>query len=155
MSFVVTGLPLETFQPLFDLDDAALAERGVIRSIVQPGERSPCRVTLEDASPGERILLLNYEHQSAPTPYRSRHAIFVREASPQTCTVRDSLPPVMHSRVMSLRAFSADGVIVDARLAQPDEVAAAIERQFADPRAAYIHAHYAAYGCYAARIDRA
>jgi hypothetical protein len=31
----------------------------------------------------------------------------------------------------------------------------AIERLFANPEAAYIHAHYAKRGCYAARIDRA
>jgi hypothetical protein len=29
-----------------------------------------------------------------------------------------------------------------------------IERLFADPRAAYLHLHYAAPGCYAARVDR-
>jgi hypothetical protein len=27
------------------------------------------------------VLLLNFEHQSAPTPYRSRHAIFVLEGA--------------------------------------------------------------------------
>ncbi len=31
----------------------------------------------------------------------------------------------------------------------------AIERRLADPRAAYLHVHFAAPGCYAARIDRA
>ena len=31
----------------------------------------------------------------------------------------------------------------------------AIQRLFAKPNAAYIHAHYAAAGCYAARISRA
>ena len=32
---------------------------------------------------------------------------------------------------------------------------AAIERLFANPCAAYLHVHYAAPGCYAARVDRA
>ncbi len=31
----------------------------------------------------------------------------------------------------------------------------AIERQFANPCTAYLHAHFAAPGCYAARIERA
>jgi hypothetical protein len=35
------------------------------------------------------------------------------------------------------------------------ELEGAIERLFADPNAAYLHVHYAAPGCYAARIDRA
>jgi len=32
---------------------------------------------------------------------------------------------------------------------------AAFMRGLADPRAAYLHVHFAAPGCYAARIDRA
>jgi hypothetical protein len=35
------------------------------------------------------------------------------------------------------------------------ELEAAIDRLFADPRAAYLHVHFAAPGCYAARVDRA
>jgi hypothetical protein len=31
----------------------------------------------------------------------------------------------------------------------------AIERQFADPRVQYLHIHFAAPGCYAAKVDRA
>jgi hypothetical protein len=31
----------------------------------------------------------------------------------------------------------------------------AIERQFTDPRAAYLHVHFAAPGCYAASVERA
>jgi hypothetical protein len=155
MSFVVSGLALEAFRPLFDLDDAALAGRGAVRRVTQTGQRLPCRITLENAQPGERVLLLNYEHQSAPTPYRASHAIFVRETALQTSTLRDGLPPVMEGRVMSLRAFDADGMIVAADLAQPGETAAVVERQLADPRVAYVHAHFADYGCYAARFDRA
>jgi hypothetical protein len=34
-------------------------------------------------------------------------------------------------------------------------MAALIARLFADPRVAYIHAHNAKRGCYAARIERA
>jgi hypothetical protein len=81
MSFLVTGLPVETFQPLFGLSDAALAARGAVRETAVAGGRYPCRVTLEDAAPGQTVLLLNYEHQAAPTPYRSRYAIYVSEAA--------------------------------------------------------------------------
>ena len=42
------------------------------------------RVTLEDAPVGQALLLLNYEHQAADTPYRSRHAIYVSEAATET-----------------------------------------------------------------------
>jgi hypothetical protein len=36
-----------------------------------------------------------------------------------------------------------------------DKLEDAIERLFDEPRAAYLHLHYAAPGCYAARVDRA
>jgi hypothetical protein len=49
MSFVVSGLPIETFRPLFGLSDEALAERGVIRRRVDSTPGFPCRITLEDA----------------------------------------------------------------------------------------------------------
>ncbi len=46
-------------------------------------------------------------------------------------------------------------MMVDADLTSGREVDAAIERLLENPATAYIHAHYARPGCYAARIDRA
>jgi len=34
------------------------------------------------------------------------------------------------------------------------DLEAAIERLLAEPRAAYLHVHFAAAGCYAARVER-
>lgn len=156
MSFIVSGLPIEPFAPLFGLGDAALAEHGAIRVTAADDGRYPCRVMLEDASPGETLLLVNYEHQGAATPYRSNYAIFVSEAARQTRRLAPGeLPPVLRGRSIALRAYDADGMLLDAALCLNDDVAAAAERLLADPAAAYLHAHNAAYGCYAARIDRA
>ena len=44
--------------------------------------------------------------------------------------------------------------MVDADLVDGREMEGVIERFFADPHVAYIQAHYAKRGCYAARIDR-
>ena len=155
MSFIVTGLPVETFQPLFGLSDEELAARGVLRETAIAGARHPCRVTLEDAAPGQTVLLLNYEHQAAPTPYRSNYAIYVSEAARETRRLAGELPPVLRGRPIALRAFDAAGMLIGAGLALDDDVADAIARRFEDPEAAYLHAHNAAYGCFAARIDRA
>ena len=155
MSFIVTGLPVETFQPLFGLSDADLAAKGAVRQTAVAGERFPCRITLEDAAPGQSVLLVNYEHQTAPTPYRSNYAIYVSEAARQTRRLAGELPPVLRGRPIALRAFDAAGMLIGAELALNDDVAEAIARRFDDPDAAYLHAHNAAYGCFAARIDRA
>ena len=154
MSFVVSALPVAQFQPLFALSDAALAEQGIVRRTVE-GPGSPCRVTLADAEVGETVLLMNYEHQPAETPFRSRHAIFVREGVADTAFAPGEIPPAFSARkFLSLRAFDAAGMMVDADVVPTPELSDAIPRLLADPQVAYLHAHYAGAGCYAARIDR-
>ena len=156
MSFIVSGLPIERFEPLFGLGDAALAEHGALRITAADDGRYPCRVTLEDAAPGETLLLVNYEHQPAPTPYRSHYAIFVSEAARETRRLGPGqLPPVLRGRNIALRAYDSAGMLHDMALCLDDDVAVTAERLLADPAAAYLHAHNAAAGCYAARIDRA
>ena len=154
MPFIVTGLPVETFEPLFGLTDEALAEHTAVRVIAGEG-RYPCRVSLEDAQPGQSLLVLNYQHQDAASPYRSNYAIYVNEAARETRRLEGELPPVLRGRPIAVRAFDAAGMLVGAELALNDDVEAAIGRQFANPAAAYLHAHNAAHGCFAAQIDRA
>ena len=156
MSFVVSGLPIEPFRPLFGLPDAALAAQGAIRYAVDRPVGFPCRITLEDARPGDTVLLLNYEHQPAETPYRSAHAIFVCEQATETRRAVDEIPPALAVRpAISLRAFDAAGMMVDAEIRPGSDLVPVIERMFAENAVAYIHAHNAGRGCYAARIDRA
>jgi hypothetical protein len=155
MSFIVSGLPIERFEPLFGLSGDALAAHGALRVTADNDGRYPCRVTLQDAAPGQSLLLVNYQHQAAATPYRSNYAIFVSEAAQATrCMRPDELPPVLRGRSIALRAYDADGMLLGAELALADDVAEKARGQLADPAVAYLHAHNAAYGCYAARIDR-
>jgi hypothetical protein len=154
MSYVISGLPLEAFQPLFGLDDADLAARGVVRMTVTAKPGFPCRITLADAEPGETVLLLNHEHQPAATPYRSTHAIFVREAAEGTQVVRDAVPECLAGRLLSVRAFDADGMMTDAEVLEGAELEPLIARMFEDPAVAYLHVHNARRGCFAARVDR-
>lgn len=156
MSFTVTGLDAQPFEPLFGLSDEALAALGVIRRQVDAAPGFPCRITLQDAPVGETVLLMNYEHQPADTPFRARHAIYVREGQHPTLRTVDAIPPALAARkYISLRAFDADGMMRDAEVAPGDDLAPAIEQLLAQPEVAYLHAHYAGMGCYAARIDRA
>ena len=154
MTFRITGLPLEIFAPLFGLDDAALAAHGAIRMAVDAKPGFPCRITLEDAEPGDTVLLLNHEHQSAPTPYRSAHAIFVNEAATATQTIVDEVPDILRTRPISLRAFDEGHRMIDADLAEGEMVETVIQRMLANPEVAYLQAHNARRGCYAARVER-
>lgn len=154
MSFVVTGLPLEPFVALFGLDEAALSAAGVIRMTADAKPGFPCRITLEDAEPGETLLLLNHEHLAVDTPYRARHAIFVRESALAPARVEDTLPSALAGRLLAIRAYDADGMMIDAEVIEGEDAAPLIERFFENPKAAYLHAHNARRGCFAARIDR-
>jgi hypothetical protein len=154
MSFRITGLSPEPFRPLFGLSDQELAVQGVRRYVADSKPGFPDRVEMRDAEPGETVLLMNYTHQPADTPYRASHAIFVIEGAKVRYDRIDEVPHALRLRTLSLRAFDKDDLIVDADLVDGGNVESAIQRFFADPRVTYIHAHYAKYGCYAARIDR-
>lgn len=154
MSYRITGLSARPFAHLFGLSDAELARHGALRLTTNEGDRHPDRIELRLARPGESVLLVNHEHQAADTPYRSRHAIFVREHAEQAFDAVDKLPLMLRS-LMSLRAFDANGMMVDADIAEGDAVESLIERLLALPDVAYVHAHYARRGCYAALIQRA
>lgn len=155
MSFMITGLPVDEFRPLFGLPEQDLAARGVFRHIATTPIGFPCRVTLEDAAIGQTLLLLNYEHQAADTPYRSRHAIYVSEAATQTRRAVNEIPGCLSARPhISLRAFDCAGMMTAAEIAPGAGLTLAIERMLADPQVSYLHAHNAGRGCFAARIDR-
>ena len=154
MSFTISGLPLDEFQPLFALPDAELAARGVIRKRADKKPGFPCRITLEDAEPGEDVLLLNYVSHTAQTPYRSAYAIFVREGAAAPASYVDELPPVFRGRPIALRIFDANGMLIGADLSLNGAARDNIARAFDNPNAAYIHAHNAMHGCFAAEIKR-
>ncbi|MDP3852118.1 DUF1203 domain-containing protein [Phenylobacterium sp.] len=156
MSFVVTGLPVEDFRPLFGLSDADLTARGIVRHTATAAIGFPCRITLEDAQAGDTLLLLNYEHQPAETPYRSRHAIFVNESATQTRRAANEIPGCLAVRPhIALRAYDEAGMMTAAEISPGADLAPVIERMLANPQVAYLHAHNAGRGCFAARIDRA
>lgn len=155
MSFQAHALDRETFAPLFDLSDAALLAHQARRVVADARPGYPERISMTDAQPGETLLLVNYEHQAADSPYRSRHAVYVSPTAAPAALPADTLPPYFHGRVIALRAFDAKGMIVGAELVEGAEAAPAIEALLAKPEAAYLHAHFAKYGCFAARIERA
>jgi hypothetical protein len=155
MAFRIRGLSPEPFRHLFGLDEAALAAAGARRYVVDHAPGFPDRIELRDLEPGETALLLNYTHQPADTPFRASHAIFVREGADAACDAVDHIPDVIRIRPISLRAFDASHMMVEAELVDGSDMDAAIGRLFARPGVDYLHAHYATRGCYAARIDRA
>lgn len=155
MSFQITGLRRATFAPLFALTDAELAARNAVRMVADKRPGFPCRVSLRDAEPGESVLLVNYEHLAVASPYRSRHAIFVRENAVDARLDVGEIPEVLATRLLSVRAFDRAGMMIDADVMQGSELAPGIARMLDKSAVDYLHVHNAKPGCFAARVDRA
>ena len=154
MTYSISGLSAADFAPLFALDDAELKARGAVRVTASASQGFPCRVSLEDAREGEQLILLHHTSHDVATPYRSAYAIYVREGAEQAGPFIDTTPPVFSGRPLALRGFGADGMLRDARLAQPDMADEAIRALFDDLCIDYIDIHNAAHGCFAARAHR-
>lgn len=154
MDYVISGLPVQPFQRLFGLDDAALRAHGVVRRIADSKPGFPCRVTLQDADPGEAVLLLPWTHLDVDTPYRAGGPIFVREVARATAVFSNTIPEQQRSRLLSVRAYDADGWMRDAEVTEGALLEMLITRYLGDARVAYLHVHYARRGCYACRVDR-
>lgn len=153
-NYRINGLPIERFANLIGRSDAELAEIGAIRVTADHKPGYPCRITLEDAEVGEPLILLNFEDHAVASPYRNRYAIYVRERATQAAALENALPLVFNNRPIALRAFDEAGMLRNAALALANDAGEKIEQLFADPAIAYLHAHNAAHGCFAARIDR-
>lgn len=155
MAYRITGLDPAAFAHLAGADDDVLAARSAVRVTAERKPGFPCRITLEDAEPGETLILFNHVSHDVATPYRSSYAIYVRESALKAADYVDAVPPVFSGRPLGLRAFDADGMLRTAALALPGEADEKIRAVFADPEIAYIHAHNAAHGCFAAKVERA
>ncbi|WP_342250332.1 DUF1203 domain-containing protein [Sphingomonas sp. OTU376] len=154
MSFRVRGLDPLQFTHLYGLPDPDLARFGARRHTVTAKPGFPDRVELRDLEIGETAILLNFEHQPAETAYRSRHAIFVKEGATEPADLLNVLPEVIRVRPISLRAFNDAGEMLDADLVDGADLVPLIERFFEQREVAYLHAHYAKRGCFAALITR-
>ena len=151
MNFRIRGLDARQFDHLFALTDAQLAEHGGVRRIAD-GPR-PCRISLTDSKPGDELILVNYEHLAVASPYRMRFAIYIRRGEEIFDAVGE-VPEQLRKRTLAVRGFDGSGMMTGWEIVEGVNAEAAIERQFANAEAEYLHIHFAAPGCYAARVDR-
>ena len=154
MGFKISALNIDKFSHLFGLDREALARQGVQRKVVDSNPGFPCRVSLRDAQVGENVLMMNYEHQPMLTPFRSSHAIFVRERASQAIPDRNEVPEMFRHRLLSVRAFDASGMMLDADVVDGEHLESLLEQLLANKSTDNLHIHNARLGCYAARVER-
>lgn len=154
MSFQVVGLASSPFEHLFGREDDYLAQHHARRMVADAQPGFPCRITLQDAEPGKSLLLLPFMHQPAPTPYQATGPIFVEEFSATAVIPPGVVPQQLAGRLLSVRAYDSAGMMTTAEVLEGLALAGFCRLMFARKDVAYLHAHFARRGCYAARIDR-
>ena len=145
---------IEGLDPARFADPEALIAKGAIRMTVDSAGGYPCRVTLEDAEPGESVILLNYISADVRRPFRASHAIFVREGATKAPRYDDEVPLYLDKRTLSLRAFDGAGMLRAASVAAPGGADAGIRGLLEDGEIDYVDVHNAAWGCFLARAER-
>lgn len=155
MNFQVMPLDHMAFRHLYGMGDQALAPYGAIPCIADTKPGFPCRVSLRDAEPGERLLLLNFQHQPACNPYQAAHAIFVIDGASSVNPRPGELPDMLAGRRLSVRAFDDNDMMTDAAIAELGHAAPVFQHLLASDRNRYLHVHTAERGCYLAKIERA
>ena len=155
MNFQISGLDEDHFQHLFGQTAEELAKYAVERMTVESQPGYPCRVSLRDVSIGETVLFMNYEHLSAQSPYRSSHAIFVKEGAAGATIGKNQIPEILRIRLLSVRSFDAKEMMVDADVVDGHDLEPTIERMLSRESVDFLHIHNAKRGCFMARADRA
>ena len=153
-SFRISGLPHAEFAKLFDLSNGQLQTLGAMRRVADERAGFPCRVSLEDAAIGDELLLLPYTHHPVASPYRASGPIFVRRHAMQRKMEADELPPYVTRRLISVRAYDQQHMMVAASVCDGTDVAQQIQRDFDDPAVSYLHLHNAKQGCFSCSVSR-
>jgi len=150
-------LPLEgaDFSHFYGMPDEALMGQGIVPVVADACPGYPCRVSLDFAPVGARLLLMNYEHHATQSPFASRYAIYVRDGAESLDLEPGDLPPVFQRRSpIAVRAFDTAGMLRSAEIVDGPDAGEVFNRLLDSEAVSYLHAHYAAYGCFAAKVVR-
>ena len=154
MTFQIHGLPADTLQSLFDLSEQELTKQGARKVKADKPHAFPCRIGLRDADVGEELILANYAHLKGSTPYAATHAIYVAKDAKEAKLSPGEVPDVMARRLLSVRGLSQEKMILDADVIEGTELAATLDRLFANEEIESVDIHNAARGCFAGTARR-
>jgi hypothetical protein len=153
-NFQVIGIDGLKLEPLFAMSDARLAEKGMVRMIVDSKPGFPCRISLEDAEIGEEVLLLPYVHHNSGSPYRASGPIFIRRKARAASLEVNEIPEMLVHRLLSVKAYDTAGMMQHALVLNGSELQRAIHELFANTHIAYLQIHNAGPGCYNCQVNR-
>ena len=153
--FQIQALDHHHFLPYMQKTDFQLQAQGAkwLEVTAHPG--FPCRVTLQDAKVGERVLAISFQHLPESSPYQSSGPVFVREGALTTQLAVNEIPEVLPKRLLSLRGYDQQHLMIEADVVEGRDIEAAIRKVFSNPLVNYLHIHNARPGCFACAVKRA
>ena len=154
INFQVIGIQAEEIQSLLNLKESNLDKLNIRKMIVDENPGYPCRLSLEDARIGEEVLLFNYEHHKVNSPYQASGPVFVRIAAKAANLQQNELPIMLYHRLLSLRIYNKEAMMIDARTIQGEQLKDTIQAVFLNDKAQYIQVHNSSPGCYNCQINR-
>ena len=154
MNYTISGLDAGQFVHLYGQDEDYLTLQGALRVKVESCPGYPDRISLRDIPVGETAILINHIYQPANTPYHGSHAIYLWEGYTEQGIYLNNIPEVMSHRLLSLRAYDENHLMVKAETCQGDAAEQWLNHFFDDSAVSYIHFHYAKRGCFACLAER-
>jgi hypothetical protein len=153
-NFKIKALPYYQFAHLFSGNEVELKNIGAIKMIVDEFPGFPCRVSLQDATIGEEVILLPFQHHITESPYQAKGPIFVRKNVREATLTTNEIPLMLLHRLLSLRCYNKDGIMINATVVEGKIVSKILHDFFSDKDIAYIHIHNAKPGCYNCLVER-
>lgn len=126
----------------------------IIRRISQGGE--PCRHCLRGAEPGEQMLLLSWHLPRPRGIYWTPSPIFLHAKPCLAWAESDVIPPIVRERLISLRAYDAEGMCLYdlGHVSEGNAADVPLARALADARVEFINVHTAKPGCLLCQVER-
>lgn len=117
--------------------------------------RFPCRHCLKETPAGDDALLLHHDPKRPGGVYGHGTAIFLCADGCDAFDATDTVPEVVASREVVLRAYAADGRMLYGanRPVTDGQHAEAIRATFADPEVALINVHTLRAGCFLCHVE--
>ncbi len=153
-AFQITGLDKQLFIDMMYANESRLKHIGAHWLVADQSPGYPCRVSLQDAAVGERVLACQFEHHPATSAYRASGPIFVREQAVQRLCGVGEIPAMLLHRELSFRAYDMKQMMVAAQVTCGLNTAKVIQGMLAKKAVQYIHIHNAGPGCFNCAVQR-
>jgi hypothetical protein len=117
-------------------------------------DKAPCRVCLRISNELEELILFSYQPLPDTGPYAEIGPIFIHAHPCTPYSDTDVFPVDFAERRLVLRAYSLDGRIADAVVAEPGQAPARAGELLRREDVAEIHVRHESYTCFDFKILR-